>query len=163
MTDSLQIIPNKEISRGKKIGEGGFGEVYKGTWNNYEVAIKVLVLKDQMKKKDLVGDFIDEARAMAKLNNPAVIRLFGICTDPGKYAMVMELMPRGNLDGLLSDRKRVILWNPLRWQLAIDIGSGLSFLHKHGIIHRDLKSMNILLYGQLRAKITEFGLAKMKM
>lgn len=156
MTGSIQKIPNKELAFGKKLGEGGFGIVRKGSWGGEDVAIKTLRMTKL--SSSLEGEFIREASAMAKLNHPRIIRLYGICVEPGHYSLVMALMPRGDLYGLLSEEKHELSWN-LRWGLATDIGMGLSYLHSKKILHRDLKSLNILLDSDLRAKITDFGLA----
>lgn len=159
MTTSIQLIPNKQIVFGKKLGEGGFGIVYKGSWQSEEVAIKTLRMTKL--SSDLEEEFVREAQAMAKLNSPRIIRLFGICREPGAYAMIMEFMPKGDLYQLLSEKKNALPWTK-RWQLATDIGEGLAYLHANNILHRDLKSLNILLDHNLRAKITDFGLAALK-
>ncbi len=77
--------------------------------------------------------------------------------------MVMEYLPKGSLYQVLHDSKETLPWNPIRWDIAIDVGKGLSYLHSQNIVHRDLKSLNVLLDDQYRAKITDFGLAKIKL
>jgi len=141
------------------LGEGGFGVVYKGTYQNAEVAIKQLKMS-HLSDDDLT-DFTQEAAVMAKLRHPNIIQLFGVSVDvPGKYSMVMEYMPKGSLYDLLRSEQ------PLEWQvryrIAIDVSAGLTHLHEQNILHRDLKSPNVLLGDNNRAKLTDFGLAKMK-
>lgn len=160
MTDQIQTIPSKDITFGTRIGAGGFGIVYRGDWHGYQIAIKTLKLQELDEKKET--EFKRETRVMASLNHPGIVRLYGICTEPGNYAMLVEFMAKGDLNSLLKDKKQALPWNPMRWQLAIDIGAGLVYLHANKILHKDLKSHNILLDHNLKAKITDFGLSRIK-
>ena len=158
LTVPVTIIPWEEITLGAKLGEGGFGIVYKGTWKHGgEVAIKQI--KGTL-GEDAEQEFKAEAGTMAQLNSPYIIRLFGICWEHDKYAMVMELMPNASLYHLLHT-KQDLPWN-LRYNIAKDIAYGLRLLHARKTLHRDLKSLNVLLDRDLRAKLTDFGLAKVK-
>lgn len=159
MTDSLQIILHKQITYEEKIGGGGYGIVYKGSWNTLAVAIKTLRLQELRHEDE--EELTHEAHIMSKLNHPSIIRLHGVCMEPGHYAILMELMPGGDLRHLLSNHNQSLPWTT-RWQIAIDIGLGLNYLHTNKILHRDLKSPNILLDNAPRAKITDFGLSKIK-
>lgn len=160
MTDNIQKIPHKALVKGRKLGEGGFGIVFEGKWKEQDVAIKAL--KMTMLSPEEKEEFTREARAMARLNHPQIIKLHGICIEPGHYALVIALMPKGDLYNLLRNKQNTLLWNT-RWELAIDIGAGLAYLHQMKILHRDLKSLNILLDHNLKAKITDFGLAKIRL
>jgi len=105
--------------------------------------------------------FQQEAEIMANVNHENIVRLFGISIDqPGHYCIVMELMPKCSLFDVIHNGKP-FEWN-IRYNIASDIAKGLSLLHKRGIIHRDLKSLNILLGDGMRAKLTDFGLAEVK-
>jgi len=112
---------------------------------------------------DLTADFEREAKLMAQCQFSQVVELYGICQGPGHVAMVMEYLPKGSLYHVLHDSKETLPWNPIRWNIAIDMGKGLSYLHSQKILHRDLKSLNVLLDQHYRAKITDFGLAKIKL
>jgi ankyrin repeat protein len=156
MTVSL-TINHQELSFGRKLGGGGFGEVVQGTWRQMDVAIKRLHMKQM--SAEAMADFKNEAAIMAQLRSPHTVTLFGITLSP-EYTMVMECMPRGALyDVLHSDE-------PLPWltrqQIALDMSFGLSFLHHERMLHRDLKSMNVLLDNHYRAKLADFGLSKIK-
>src|ERR1700733_14909271 len=159
---NLQTIPWKDLKLGKLLGEGAYGEVYLGSWNGREVAIKKLILKKL--PASLAKDFEREAKLMAECGqSPHILKLFGICTEEGQYSMVMEYMTKGSLNDVLSDEDIDLPWNPLRFRMAIDIGKGLAYLHnEREILHRDLKSHNVLLDQNFNAKITDFGLSKLK-
>lgn len=143
------------------LGKGGCGIVYAGTWNGVPAAIKELNLPLN-EEGELKVEFLKEAGIMANLRHPHVILLYGVCLERGHYSMVMELMPKGSLYSLLHNNQD-IPWH-IRWQIAVDIGHALAYLHRQNpmIIHRDLKSPNILLDDRLRAKITDFGISKIK-
>jgi len=154
-------IPYSQLTLGAEIGRGGFGVVYQGSYHGASVAIKQLHLVEVSPRT--MGEFQKEAALMVSLRHPNIVTVFGVCTERGHYSVVMDYMPRGSLDKVLySDL-------PLSWteraNIALDIGRGVSFLHSHHIIHRDLKSLNVLLEereGGLHAKITDFGLARVK-
>ena len=138
---SLPTIAWKTLQVGDLIGNGSYGDVYRGSWNGKTVAIKKLLLK---KLSDtLKEDFENETKIMADCQSERIVRLFAVCNEVGNYAMVMEFMEKGSLYQLLHDEKVELPWS-LRWRLALEIGEGLAYLHGKKILHRDLKSLNIL-------------------
>lgn len=145
----------------KPLGKGAFGVVYAARWGNRLVAVKQLlqsVLTDAEKE-----DFKKEGAIMFQMSaaSDRVVRVYKITLQP-YYSLVMELMPRGNLYDLLqNNRNTPLLWE-VRYRLAMDISTGLSDIHSHGILHCDLKSLNVLLDDRLRAKLTDFGLASVR-
>jgi serine/threonine protein kinase len=150
-------IPYSHLTFGRKLGNGGFGEVFLGEWRHTEVAIKKLRMKDMSPK--ILAAFKNEAGIMARLNSPHTVRLYGITLSP-EYTLVMEYLPKGSLYDVLSTEK-ALSWST-RSQIALDMSIGLAFLHTEGIFHQDLKSLNVLLDNQYRAKLADFGLSKIK-
>ncbi len=141
------------------IGNGSYGDVYLGQWLGTDVAIKQLQLKTL--PETLAKHFEQEVLVMQQCQFPNIVRLYGVCTEPGHYAMVMEYLPQKSLRHRLQDEKE-FLWRQ-RWQIAVDMAQGLAYLHSRKILHRDLKSLNILLDANHHAKISDFGLAKVKL
>jgi serine/threonine protein kinase len=150
-------IPYSHLTFGRKLGNGGFGEVFLGEWRHTEVAIKKLRMKDMSPK--ILAVFKNEAGIMARLNSPHTVRLYGI-TLSSEYTLVMEYLPKGSLYDVLSTEK-ALPWST-RSQIALDMSIGLAFLHTENILHQDLKSLNVLLDNQYRAKLADFGLSKIK-
>lgn len=148
------VIQYNDISFGNKLGQGGFGTVYKGEWRKTPVAVKVLTNQLQ---GDNIKEFEHEAKIMTKLQSAYLVRLYGVCLDT-KYCLVMEYMPGGSLYDLLRKNKSLD-WT-IRYQMASDIACGLLFLHQEDMTHRDLKSLNVLIDKNYRAKLADFGLSK---
>ena len=135
---------------------GATALVYSGLWKGNQVAVKKFRAFSTEEEKE---EILKEAKIMLKvrsLKSSYLISLKAICLKP-YYAIAMELMPQGSLHDLLqSDCK--LPWS-IRYQIACDVSYGLRDLHDNEIIHRDLKSLNILLNNS-RAKLTDFGIAK---
>ncbi|XP_039158975.1 senescence-induced receptor-like serine/threonine-protein kinase [Eucalyptus grandis] len=162
-----------ELSRitrnfGRVIGEGGFGKVYLGTLDNgTEVAVKILSKSSKQGYKE----FQAEAQLLMIVHHGNLVSLFGYCDDFKHIALIYEYMANGNLRQHLSgkvkmnpteDHLKVLTWSK-RLQIAVDVAQGLDYLHngcKPPIIHRDLKTANILLNENFRAKIADFGLSR---
>jgi hypothetical protein len=151
-------IPYAKLEFGKILGEGGFGVVHQGKYAHTDVAIKCI--QAHKLTEHALEELKSESLFMVQLRHPNVVQCYGACLEPGHYSLVMELMPKGSLYDLLQN-KQEISWG-LRAQIAVDIASGLAYLHDQQIVHRDLKSMNVLLSDNLRAKINDFGLSKIK-
>ena len=158
---ALQHIAWNTLKLGSLLGHGSYGDVYQGQWQGVSVAIKQLHV--QTLSTELSADFEREAKIMAQCQFPHVVRLFGVCLETSHTAMVMEYMPKGSLYQVLHDKNETLPWDPLRWTMALDIAKGLAYLHHRNIIHRDLKSLNVLLDNYYHAKISDFGLSKIKL
>ncbi|XP_039159591.1 putative leucine-rich repeat receptor-like serine/threonine-protein kinase At2g19230 isoform X2 [Eucalyptus grandis] len=154
-----------EVSRitgnfGRVIGEGGFGKVYLGTLDNgTTVAVKTLSKSSKQGYKE----FQAEVQLLMLIHHGNLVSLFGYCGDSRHIALIYEYMANGNLRQHLSeDHPKVLTWSK-RIQIAMDAAKGLDYLHngcKPPIIHRDLKTTNILLNEDFQAKIADFGLSK---
>ncbi|XP_061338566.1 cysteine-rich receptor-like protein kinase 10 [Gastrolobium bilobum] len=149
------------FSAANKLGEGGFGPVYKGILSDrQEVAIKRL---SKSSGQGLI-EFKNEAKLMAKLQHTNLVKLLGFCIQNDERILVYEYMPNKSLDFYLFDstRKNLLDWKK-RLNIIGGIAQGLLYLHKYSrlrVIHRDLKASNILLDEEMNPKISDFGIAR---
>jgi tRNA A-37 threonylcarbamoyl transferase component Bud32 len=151
-------IPYQDLVFGKSLGQGAYGIVYRGEYKYADVAIKKLLVQEL--DQEALDEFKHEASVMAKLRSPYIVQLYGVCLEKPYYSMVMEYLSNGSLYSLLH-ADQAISWTT-RYQIGVDVSCGLAYLHHQNIIHADLKSLNILLDKQTHAKITDFGLSKVK-
>ncbi len=153
----MRRIPFSDVQFGVRLGAGSYGTVHQGLWKQMPVAIKEIrgTLNAETQR-----DFNTEAEVMVRANSTRVVRLWGVAEEPQRIALVMELMPYGSLNQLLHNGQ-ALDWK-IRYQISEDIAHGLLLLHGDGILHRDLKSDNVLLDDRFRAKLSDFGLAKIK-
>lgn len=145
----------EDLKLNKRLGSGNFADVYLGEWQHQAVAIKTL--KHNNAKVNPAMLFNHEVQLMSHTNSVQVVKLLGICVNPPNYSLVMEFMPHGTLKALLEDPNTDLPW-AMRLQFATEIARGLAHLHERNIIHRDLKSENILLDQNYHAKISDLGL-----
>ncbi|KAJ6245353.1 serine-threonine protein kinase [Anaeramoeba flamelloides] len=135
------LINSNDIKVSEKIREGTIRTVVNGKWLNHTVSVKKIQGNDHIDS----NSFLKEADILFNSNHPNLVTLYGLCLD--KYWMVMEYCNGGSLYHLMkNNKKNQILRNwKNRIEIALDISYGLQYLHRHGIIHSDLKSTNILL------------------
>lgn len=147
------------FSESHKIGEGGYGPVYKGSLDNTTVAIKVLQ-RETAQGRD---EFQREIEVLSRIHHPNMVLLLGTCPERG--CLVYEYMANGSLEDHLFDKgTRASLPWFVRFRIASEIASALHFLHTtkpEPIVHRDLKPANILLDSNFVSKIGDVGLAKL--
>jgi serine/threonine protein kinase len=160
----------KDLKFGECLGEGGFGAVYRGVLNpgpsSEEVAIKKLFVKTNgYVSPEQMAELEKEVAALRNLRHPRLVRFIGACLQSPDLCIVTEYMPNGSLHDLLHVKKRPLAFSQ-QLQLAIHMAEGVAYLHslKPPVVHRDLKSLNIVLEtgkaGGLEAKICDFGLTQ---
>ncbi|XP_031487564.1 receptor-like serine/threonine-protein kinase SD1-8 [Nymphaea colorata] len=144
-----------------KLGQGGFGAVYRGKLaGGKEVAMKRL----SKGSKQGIEEFMNEVGVIAKLQHRNLVQLLGCCIEAEEKILVYEYMPNKSLDTLLFDStlSKQLDWEK-RFEILLGIARGLHYLHQESrltVIHRDLKTSNVLLDGLMNPRISDFGLAR---
>ncbi|CAN6850348.1 unnamed protein product [Brassica oleracea] len=145
------------------IGQGAFGPVYKAQMSTGEtVAVKVLATDSKQGQKE----FHTEVMLLGRLHHRNLVNLVGYCAEKGQHMLIYVYMSKGSLASHLYSNK----YEPLSWDLrvyiALDVARGLEYLHDGAVpcvIHRDIKSSNILLDQSMRARVADFGLSREEM
>ncbi|EOA35137.1 hypothetical protein CARUB_v10020265mg [Capsella rubella] len=152
------------------IGEGGFGQVFKG-WVDEKtlapsragVGIPVAVKKSNPDSEQGLHEWQCEVRFLGKFHHPNLVKLLGYCWEENQFLLVYEYLPKGSLENHLFARGAEALPWDTRLKIAIEAAQGLTFLHnsEKSVIYRDFKASNILLDSNFHAKLSDFGLAKL--
>jgi len=151
-----------DFAESNKIGEGGFGAVYKGTLpDGEEIAVKRLSKSSTQGVEELKN----ELALVVKLKHKNLVRLVGVCLEQQERLLVYELVPNGSLDQILFDTEKLgqLDWG-MRQKIICGIARGLQYLHEDSllkVVHRDLKASNVLLDADMNPKISDFGLARL--
>ncbi|GMY20332.1 L-type lectin-domain containing receptor kinase IX.1-like [Fagus crenata] len=149
------------FAEGGMLGEGGFGGVYKGllSESNIEVAVKRVSKGSKQGKKE----YISEVKIISRLRHKNLVQLIGWCHEQRELLLVYEYMPNGSLDSHLFGAKISLTW-PVRYKIAHGLASALLYLHEEWeqcVVHRDIKSSNIMLDSNFNTKLGDFGLARL--
>lgn len=160
----INIIPYSSLGLGKKIGQGGFSEIYESQWLGVPVAVKVIF--DPKITEELKEEFNNEIEKLFILRHPYIIQLYGI-TDKDKsqkLAVITELAPKGSLFDYLhkNPKTKNNLSLEFKNKISKQLICTMAYIHSRGFVHRDLKTQNILLDKNLDMKMCDFGLTKLK-
>lgn len=180
--DELNQVDLKLLTIGKKLGSGGFKDCYKGTYKDQKVAVGIIKVTNFTKEEYV--EIKHEIDVLKQLRHENIVRFIGVCfqntnnssdhnnldivnkatqsNTSSKFCILTELCENGDLYDYMNKNKKPSLSEQML--LMYDIALGISYLHtrRPSIIHRDLKSMNILIDNDMRAKINDFGLARIR-
>ncbi|KAM4071016.1 hypothetical protein ACB094_11G029500 [Castanea mollissima] len=151
----------EDFNPDNKLGEGGFGPVYKGTLNDGRViAVKQLSVTSHQGK----NQFLTEIATISAVQHRNLVKLYGCCIEGDKRLLVYEYLENKSLDQALFGKRTLSLDWSTRFDICLGVARGLTYLHEESrlrIVHRDVKASNILLDSDLIPKISDFGLAKL--
>ncbi|XP_022893704.1 probable LRR receptor-like serine/threonine-protein kinase At1g56140 [Olea europaea var. sylvestris] len=150
-----------DFNPANKLGEGGFGPVYRGTLQDGRVvAVKQLSIASHQGKRQ----FVAEIATISAMQHRNLVKLYGCCIEGDKRLLVYEYLENKSLDQVLFGNRSLSLNWPTRFDICLGVARGLAYLHEESrlrIVHRDVKASNILLDSDLNPKISDFGLAKL--
>src|SRR5881396_2861728 len=141
------------------VGHGGMSSVYRAHDSLLERYVALKVLHEQYSRdEDFVERFKREARSVAQLQHPNIVTVIDRGEQGGRQYIVFEYIDGENLKEFVVRKGRLEVRQAL--EIAIEVARALGFAHEHGIVHRDVKPQNVLLNGDGRAKVTDFGIAR---
>ena len=154
-TSDKWALHNGEISIGKRLGKGAFGEVFEADFKGQKVAVKTCHSMDITDK----GMFLQEAKILKQYDHPNIVKLIGIAWEDEPVLIVMELMTGGSL--LDNMRKRAAQMSKGKMlHMSTDACAGMEYLESRGCIHRDLAARNCLVGEKDIVKISDFGMSR---
>ncbi|XP_038902262.1 L-type lectin-domain containing receptor kinase IX.1-like [Benincasa hispida] len=157
----LLAMATNNFSKERKLGEGGFGAVYRGYIPNIDltVAVKRISRGSRQGRKE----YITEVKIISQLRHRNLVQLIGWCHDKGEFLLVYEFMSNGSLDSHLFGKRTPLGWG-VRYKIALGLASALLYLHEEWeqcVVHRDIKSSNVMLDSNFNVKLGDFGLARL--
>ncbi|XP_024161000.2 L-type lectin-domain containing receptor kinase IX.1 [Rosa chinensis] len=150
-----------KFAEGEKLGEGGFGGVYRGFIKQLNLYIAVKRISKESRQG--LKEYASELRTISRLRHRNVVQLIGWCHEKRELLLVYELMPNSSLDFHLFKAQSLLIWE-VRYRIALGLASGLLYLHEEWeqcVLHRDIKSSNVMLDSNFNAKLGDFGLARL--
>lgn len=155
----INLIPREALVQLDVVGSGVSATVYKSNYKGNIVALKVFHLTVGEMTKSQTAYIAREVKLMSSLMHPNIVQLYGVTWTPeGQLGIVSELVDLGSLKAVLPLMHRDMHWS-LRLRMALDVVRGMSFIHSRGVLHRDLKSANVLVTKVLLCKVSDMGLA----
>ncbi|KAI4316415.1 hypothetical protein L6164_024396 [Bauhinia variegata] len=145
----------------RKLGSGGSGQVFKGLLNDLGRVVAVKRISAHYENSERT--FINEVKIISRLIHRNLVQFIGWCHEQNEFLLVFEYMLNGSLDNHLFGNRRTIPWNT-RYKIAIGVATALHYLHEdaeQSVLHRDIKSANVLLDNDFNTKLGDFGLAKL--
>ncbi|KAJ8458323.1 hypothetical protein OPV22_031249 [Ensete ventricosum] len=150
-------IDRRLLKMGDKIASGSCGDLYHGSYLGLDVAIKAI--RSDHLNEPLLLEFHQEVSILKKIQHENVVRFIGACTKPSQFCVVTEYMHGGNLYDYLHKHHNILELSMLL-RFATDVCKGMDYLHQNDIIHRDLKTANLLMDSNLVVKVADFGVAR---
>ena len=144
-----------------KIGAGGFGAVYKGFIRDLKT--HVAIKKVSKESNQGVKEYASEVKVISQLRHKNLVQLYGWCHKQNDLLLVYEFVENGSLDSYLFKGKGLLIWT-VRYNIARGLASALLYLHdecEHCVLHRDIKSSNVMLDSNFNTKLGDFGLARL--
>ncbi|KAG4931444.1 hypothetical protein AAZX31_17G210600 [Glycine max] len=145
----------------RRLGEGGYGEVYKGFLSDLGRVVAVKRIFSDVENSEEI--FTNEVKIISRLIHKNLVQFMGWCHEEGKLLMVFEYMTNGSLDNHLFGNRRTLTWG-VRYKIALGVVRALRYLHEDAeqcVLHRDIKSANVLLDTDFNTKVSDFGMAKL--
>jgi tRNA A-37 threonylcarbamoyl transferase component Bud32 len=157
-------IDLRKLNMGAAFAQGAFGKIYRGTYNGEDVAIKILERpeNDPDKAQLMEQQFQQELMMLARLKHPNIVRFIGACRKPMVWCIVTEYAKGGSVRQFLTKRQNRAVPLKLAVKQALDVARGMAYVHELGLIHRDLKSDNLLINADKSIKIADFGVARIE-
>lgn len=158
--DNFEEIPLEDLEFGRQIGRGAFGEVFRGKLNGTDVAIKRLCIMENVSDERGMAEFRRELKFLTRLRHRHIVQFLGACTTPPNLCIIMDYCDKGSLYGYLHNMNKAFSpFKALKWMS--ECAKGLVYLHSKEIIHRDIKSGNLLIDEGGSIKLGDFGLSKL--
>ncbi|XP_018441113.1 serine/threonine-protein kinase STY8 isoform X1 [Raphanus sativus] len=157
-TDEWEIDV-KQLQIENKVASGSYGDLHRGTYCSQEVAIKFL--KPERVNAEMLREFSQEVYIMRKIRHKNIVQFLGACTLSPTLCIVTEFMARGSIYDFLHKQKFAFKLQTLL-KVALDVAKGVCYLHQNNIIHRDLKTANLLMDEYGLVKVADFGVARVQ-